>query len=167
MGDLKILKPLTRFALICAVSLWAMLQAGCPSREEKSGMTELPLPTPIAMHPLSESAVVSGTTAFGISLLREFVSDLKVEGDFTRVSNRLKDTAIKAVVHKTFLRVDEKGSEAAAATIMTAAAGPDPPEPKEKPRPFVVNRPFLCAIVHDATGTVLFLGVINDPKITQ
>ena len=106
---------------------------------------------------------------FEIRYAEELLGSLKslgmpVQGDFSTVSDRLKKTAINAVVHKTFLRVDEKGSEAAAVTMMAAAGGPGPPEPVEKPRPFVVNRPFLCAIVHDTTGTVLFLGVINDPK---
>jgi serine protease inhibitor len=27
----------------------------------------------------------------------------------------------------------------------------------------VVDRPFLCAIMDSATGTVLFVGAINDP----
>lgn len=429
MGNLKIRQQIPRFALLCAISLWGTLQVGCPSREQEYRMPELPTPTPIAMHPLSENAVVSGTTAFGIALMRELAPDLKPDenlflspysvsqamllaangatgkmrsgllqtlaldttplatvnddsqalmgllappehtengksspayewtvanavwsnvapkqnyantaarcygadalrftgagavnlwasektrgavsqmmdpmlpwrvellltnavcfkgfwespfsgndtfdepfyrigatkqrpfmhredrqmrwrsgsnyeavslpyrggvsmivilprsgnsatdfavalspdewnamqggfqpkwielslpkfeieysallkkplesfgvpasGDFSLIADPLRDNEITSVIHKTYLRVDEKGSEASAVTMMGPPAGFAMPEPKEKPRPFVVNRPFLCAIVHDATGTILFLGVINDPKAVQ
>lgn len=62
---------------------------------------------------------------------------------------------IDDVFQKTFLRVDEKGSEAAAVTtvVMVESA---PPE-------IVFNRPFFLAIYDHATETVLFLGQITDP----
>ncbi|MBC8134549.1 MAG: serpin family protein [Fibrella sp.] len=85
-------------------------------------------------------------------------------GDFSPVAEPFRDTGISDVIHKTFLRVNEEGSEAAAVTAM-GIPGAAMEDIKEKPHPFLVNRPFLCAIVHDATGTVLFLGVINDPKV--
>ena len=71
--------------------------------------------------------------------------------------------AISEVFHKTFIAVDEKGTEAAAATAVTmlAAAGAFPkPEPIE----VKVDRPFVYAIQHVPSGACLFLGRLTDPR---
>jgi serpin B len=68
---------------------------------------------------------------------------------------------IDDVVHKAYLDVDEKGTEAAAATgvemRLTSAA---PMETKT----FTADRPFILAIRHTGTGAVLFLGRVADPS---
>jgi len=70
---------------------------------------------------------------------------------------------ISAVFHKTFITVDEKGTEAAAATAVimmpTGAAGPQPSPIKVK-----IDRPFLYAIQHLPTGACLFIGRMTDPR---
>jgi len=70
---------------------------------------------------------------------------------------------ISEVYHKTFLALDEKGTEAAAATAvgMARAAGF-----AEKPKPIVVrvDRPFLFAIQHVPSGACLFVGRVTDPR---
>jgi serpin B len=69
---------------------------------------------------------------------------------------------IGAVVHKAYIDVDEQGTEAAAATavvIKALAALRLPP-----PVTMVVDRPFLFAIVHTATGLPLFLGQLSRPR---
>jgi serpin B len=65
---------------------------------------------------------------------------------------------ISAVIHKTFVEVNEEGTEAAAATAVTMLRG-------FLPRSFqmVVNRPFFCAICDNETGAILFIGYILDP----
>jgi serpin B len=70
--------------------------------------------------------------------------------------------AISDVLHKTFVEVNEEGTEAAAVTgvKMMATAMPRP----EDKFSFVCDHPFLCAIRDDVTGSVLFLGAIFDPK---
>jgi serine protease inhibitor len=70
--------------------------------------------------------------------------------------------AISDVLHKTFVEVNEEGTEAAAVTgvKMTMTAMPRP----EDKFSFVCDHPFLCAIRDDVTGSVLFLGAIYDPK---
>lgn len=71
--------------------------------------------------------------------------------------------AISEVVHKTYLALDEKGSEAAAATAVTivpTGIAPAPPKPIE----VRVDRPFLFAIQHVETGACLFLGRLTDPR---
>jgi serpin B len=70
---------------------------------------------------------------------------------------------ISEVFHKTFLALDEKGTEAAAATavvMMRATAFIEKPKPLE----VRVDRPFLFAIQHRPSGTCLFLGRVTDPR---
>jgi serpin B len=64
------------------------------------------------------------------------------------------------VFHKAFVRVDEKGTEAAAATagVMVRAAALPPP------REFRADHPFLFCIRDTASGLLLFLGRVADPS---
>jgi serpin B len=85
--------------------------------------------------------------------------------NFDRIAPRKPDDYlyISEVFHKTFIAVDEKGTEAAAATavtMMTATGivkGPEPVEVK-------VDHPFIYAIQHVPTGACLFLGRVTDPR---
>ncbi len=63
---------------------------------------------------------------------------------------------IDEVKHKTFVEVNEEGTEAAAvtSTIMTSGIGDDV---------FHVNRPFAFVIRENYSGTILFIGKIVDP----
>ena len=66
---------------------------------------------------------------------------------------------IAAVLHQTFIAVDEEGTEAAAATAVVAQA-----ESMPQYVPFVADRPFLF-VIHDVEhGTPLFLGRVTDPR---
>lgn len=70
---------------------------------------------------------------------------------------------ISQVFHKTFIAVDEKGTEAAAATAVAMMAGSavvERPEPIE----VKVDRPFIYAIQHVPSGVCLFLGRVTDPR---
>jgi len=67
---------------------------------------------------------------------------------------------IASVKHKTFMEVDEEGTEAAAATSVGVAATSMPAEPKQ----FVVDRPFYLALRERETGIVLFLGYVGAPR---
>ena len=82
--------------------------------------------------------------------------------DFSRMVVPPASAAISDVIHKTFVEVNEEGTEAAAVTAvkMLATAMPN----RDEPFRFVCDHPFLCAIRDDETGAVLFLGLINDPK---
>jgi serpin B len=64
------------------------------------------------------------------------------------------------VFHKTFIAVDEKGTEAAAVTAMGVAGCGRPPKPIE----VIVDRPFFVAIRDIPTGTELFFGRVVDPR---
>ena len=67
------------------------------------------------------------------------------------------------VIHKAFVKVDEKGTEAAAATAITMRAASAVMQP-EKPFQVVADRPFLFLIRERSSGLVLFLGRVTDPK---
>lgn len=62
---------------------------------------------------------------------------------------------IDSVLQKCFIRVDERGTEAGAATIVSMK--------KSLVREVTLDRPFLFAIHERTTGAVLFLGRIVDP----
>ena len=66
---------------------------------------------------------------------------------------------ITAALHGAKVIVDEKGTEAAAATaMMFAESGPPPAD-----LTIVADRPFLWAITHEDTGALLFVGRLVDP----
>jgi serpin B len=84
--------------------------------------------------------------------------------DFTGMANP-PDPAdrlyLARVFHKAFVKLDEKGTEAAAATAasMARTSAPAPPQ-----REFRADHPFLFAIRDRASGLVLFLGRVADPS---
>jgi serpin B len=71
---------------------------------------------------------------------------------------------ISQVFHKTFIAVDEKGTEAAAATATVMMRATAMAEPKPKPIEVKVDRPFVYAIQHVPTGVCLFLGRVTEPR---
>jgi serpin B len=78
--------------------------------------------------------------------------------DFSGISAGL---SLDQVVHKAFVRVNEKGTEAAAATGVTGIASivTFPPPPVI----FRVNHPFLFVIRDRVSGAILFMGRVADP----
>jgi serpin B len=68
---------------------------------------------------------------------------------------------ISAVVHQANITVTEEGTEAAATTAVTFAAGA---EMEEEPPPEVhVDRPFFFAVRDTGSRAILFLGRVVDP----
>jgi serpin B len=72
-----------------------------------------------------------------------------------------RDLFISAAVHKAYISVDEKGTEAAAATgiIMEATAMQHEPPPLI----FRADHPFLFLIRDNKSGGILFMGRVTDP----
>lgn len=66
---------------------------------------------------------------------------------------------ISDVYHKAYVDVDERGTEAAAATAVVVGTTSVPPEPVV----FRADRPFLFAIVDRQTDTLVFLGRVVAP----
>jgi len=63
---------------------------------------------------------------------------------------------IDKVSHKTFIEVNEEGTEAAAVTVVGIVKTSLPPQ-------VTVDRPFFFAIRDNETGTVLFMGTVVEP----
>jgi len=81
--------------------------------------------------------------------------------DFSGITD-IKPTYISAVIHKAFVDVDEKGTEAAAATVVGIRAGSAaPPKP---PVVFRADHPFIYFIRDTQTGQILFAGRMADPR---
>jgi serine protease inhibitor len=71
---------------------------------------------------------------------------------------------IDDVIHKTFVEVNEEGTEAAAVTAVTMVATAARPPSPQKTFTMVVDRPFFVVIDDSATGTLLFMGAIVEPQ---
>ncbi len=67
---------------------------------------------------------------------------------------------ISDALHKAFIAVDERGTEAAAATVVMMAPASLPPEAIK----LTIDRPFFFAIRDVPTGTILFMGRVVDPR---
>ena len=67
---------------------------------------------------------------------------------------------ISEVLHKAFVDVNEQGTEAAAATGVVAVLCSEP----GAPIPFRADHPFLFLLRHNATGSILFMGRVSDPR---
>lgn len=93
--------------------------------------------------------------AMGMSLP---FSDL---ADFTGIS-RGGGLSISDVIHKTFVEVNEEGTEAAAVTAvsMVTSAGPG----SNNTINFLVNKPFIFIIKENSTNSILFMGKMGEIK---
>ncbi|MBC1219981.1 serpin family protein [Nostoc sp. UCD121] len=97
--------------------------------------------------------------------LNDALKNLGMEEAFSNKANFSgmgKNFAISQVKHKTFVEVNEEGTEAAAATSVGIVAT----SLRDEPEPFrmIVDRPFFCAIRDNQTGNVLFMGSIIEPQ---
>jgi len=79
--------------------------------------------------------------------------------DFSGIDGK-KDLYISAVVHKAYVDVNEEGTEAAAATGVAVTASA---VRIEKNIVFRADHPFIFLIRDNRTGSILFLGRVNDP----
>jgi len=80
--------------------------------------------------------------------------------DFSELFVELKPLCISKVNHKTYIEVDEEGTEAAAATsveVSTFSATSLPPS-------LHINRPFILLIREKSTENILFAGKVLDPN---
>jgi serpin B len=71
-----------------------------------------------------------------------------------------RDLYISEVLHKAFVSVDEKGTEAAAATAVIMRETAMPGQPVE----VTMDRPFIFLIRDIETGAILFVGRVMDPS---
>jgi serpin B len=77
------------------------------------------------------------------------------DADFTKI-RATGGLYISKVKHKTFVDVNEEGTEAAAVTSVEIRE-------VSMPHTYVIDRPFLFAIREQFSGTILFMGRIMNP----
>ena len=97
------------------------------------------------------TALDSGTADFG---------DLV---DLESLSRRIDNIYIQEVFQDVRIIVDRYGTEAAAATVVTAVRDSISPTPTS----LIFNRPFIYAIIDTYTGIPLFIGVLDHPTETN
>ncbi|AIQ60410.1 serpin family protein [Paenibacillus borealis] len=97
-----------------------------------------------------------------LGVKRAFDPDL---GDFSLLADLGLPVYFSKVIHKTYIDVNERGTEAAASTVIEMLAGSAPPA--DTPFEMTVNRPFLFMIRDVQTRVVLFLGAIENPLNTD
>ena len=86
------------------------------------------------------------------------------DADFTAIAtfpNPEQRLYISQAFHRAFIRVDESGTEAAAATAVVMARGAGMPLPVAEVR---FDRPFLFQLVDVSSGATLFLGRVTNPS---
>ncbi|MDH3308939.1 MAG: serpin family protein [Acidimicrobiia bacterium] len=109
-----------------------------PSFEFEAEVALKPALQKLGMNKAFEHPSADGADLTGITAARElYVSD---------------------AFHKTFIALDEEGTEAAAATAIIVST-----ESAPQPATFTADRPFLFWIEHASTGEMLFLGQVVDP----
>ncbi len=83
--------------------------------------------------------------------------------DFGGITPHPDGLVLSKAIHQAGLKVDEHGTEAAAATALTELCGEAWEEDTPAAIPFVVDRPFYFFIQERLTGSVLFMGRVLDP----
>lgn len=118
------------------------------------------------LHQLKERKVNLFLPKFKLEFEKELKEDLAALGmaealgsqaDFSGISANA-DLRIDAIKQKTFVEVNEEGTEAAAVTNVGVSVTSMPMIPIIN-----INRPFLFAIKENQLGTILFLGLMNNP----
>ena len=119
---------------------------------------------------LDSSKVILSLPKFNLEYKKSLKDELQNMGmgiafsdfaDFTRIS-QIGGLSISDVLHKTFVEVNEEGTEAAAVTVISiknTSMIQEPPTPIMR-----IDRPFIFAIREHSSGTILFIGKIVNPN---
>jgi serine protease inhibitor len=103
---------------------------------------------------VNDLSLVSTLKALGMEVA--FHCEPPDMADFTRM-HQPQEACITDVKHKTYVDVNEEGTEAAAVTSVEIGIVSMPPE-------ILIDRPYLFAIRERLSGTFLFLGAIRNPS---
>jgi serpin B len=138
-------------SLVAGLTLeqWDGWVAGLDSAER-----EVSLPK---FHLVNDLLLNSTLAALGMSIAFDCLPPEMA--DFTRM-HVPQELCITRVKHKSFVDVNEEGTEAAAVTSVEMGV-------TSAPQPIFVDRPFLFAIRENLSGTILFMGKITNPALLQ
>ena len=78
-----------------------------------------------------------------------------------------EDMKIKTVYHGGFIKVDETGTEAAAATAAIAVDGAAPGWEEPVIRTITLNKPFIFVLKDETRGNILFMGRVDKDSLTK
>jgi len=94
-----------------------------------------------------------------VEIFKEFGMKKAFEtgGYFHNIADDPHDPFISEIKHKTFIEVNEAGTEAAAVTSVEYSDN-------AMPSGFYANRPFVFVIRDDRSGSILFVGKVENPK---
>jgi serpin B len=105
------------------------------------------------------------------TLLNSFLDEMgmgiafdRTKADFTAMRDASERTYISIVRHKTFVDVNEEGTEAAAVTSVEVAATATANEVHRDPFRMIVERPFFFVIHDTQTKSILFMGTVYNPE---
>lgn len=104
---------------------------------------------------------------YGVRKLKKELVDMGLgiafsdEADFSNIS--YMPVQISNVLHKSFIDVNEKGSEAAAATVVIF----EYTSINNSAKYFTANHPFIFAICEEQTNTILFMGRVSKPEYEE
>lgn len=118
-----------------------------------------------------QASVITAMPKFKVETSLELKEQLKNMGlkkafdednrDFSKMVLDTQDPVyINKVLHKTYIEVGEKGTKAGAATAVEM----NKESAMSSEKSVILNRPFLYAIIDNATGIPLFLGTMENPK---
>ena len=131
--------------------LFASLSSWMAQAEKRQVMLALP-----RYKASYEDSLVDELEALGMALAFD-----GGRADFSRlVAAGSKGLYISEVKHKTFISVDEKGTEAAAATSVAIDESAALIDDTDK---LVFDRPFVYGIMDLSLGLPLFAGILTDP----
>jgi len=102
------------------------------------------------------------STSLSPALASIGLSSIFSPGNFGGIADDGGDLAVSDVIHKVYIKVDEQGTEAAAATGIVMVTS----MPLEPPKELVVrfDRPFMFSVVNRKTGLALFVGEVYKPE---
>jgi serpin B len=111
--------------------------------------TELALPT-LALD--WKQSLVEHLVALGMG------PAFSTQADFSTLSD--EDLMLSEVIHQSFLKMDEQGTEAAAVTGVTMKPTSMPPPPQVT---MIVDRPYLFGVLDVDSGALLFVARVESP----
>ncbi|NET38383.1 MAG: serpin family protein [Cyanothece sp. SIO1E1] len=92
----------------------------------------------------------------GLGMQEVFTNNAELNNLFVEVDNLF----VSSILHKTFLKMDEEGTEAAGVTAVTVGVTSLPPPPPS----IIFNEPYLIILREKSTGVIAFIGKIGDPS---